>query len=316
MRHRSLVRFALVAGVIGTLAVASPVGAITHGQPDGGEHPYVGQLFFYDPDAVDPRFSDPGGWFNCSGTLISPTVVLTAGHCTFPTGKDGESTPDGWGGNDTWVSFLEVPNYDGIAAAPFVAIDDNQARYEHYRDTLNARATWHRGTAYPHPDYSDAAFFLADAGVVILDEPVELAAYGELAAEGYLDQFTGRKKAQSLFEAVGYGFERLLPIGAFGGDTRMKSQQVIIDSTGVYGIHDQSSIVFSNNNGRPHRGGTCSGDSGGPFFRNDTRLQVAINSYGVPPNCTGGDGGYRIDQPDDVAWLAEVLAGTDDRFGD
>ena len=45
-------------------------------------------------------------------------------------------------------------------------------------------------------------------------------------------------------------------------------------------------------------------------------LQVAVNSYGVPPNCTGGDGAYRIDQPDDVAWLAQVLAGTDPRFGD
>ncbi len=44
-------------------------------------------------------------------------------------------------------------------------------------------------------------------------------------------------------------------------------------------------------------------------------LQVAVNSYGVPPNCTGGDGAYRIDQPDDVAWLAQVLAGTDPRFG-
>ena len=140
--------------------------------------------------------------------------------------------------------------------------------------------------------------------------------YAELAGLRYLDQFTGRAKAQTVFEAVGYGLERSLPIGALGGDTRMKSQQVILNSKGVYGIHDGSSIVFSNNNGVPHKGGTCSGDSGGPFFRNNTNLQVAVNSYGVPPNCTGGDGAYRIDQPDDVAWLAQVLAGTDPRFGD
>ena len=95
----------------------------------------------------------------------------------------------------------------------------------------------------------------------------------------------------------------------------MKSQQVIINAEGVYGVHDKSSIVFSNNNGKPHRGGTCSGDSGGPFFRNNTNLQVAVNSYGVPPNCTGGDGAYRIDQPDDVAWLELVLAGTDPDYG-
>ena len=302
MRQTRLFRFALVGAAIAALAVASPVGAITHGQPDDEEHPYVGQLFFYDPADPDPRFTDPGSWLNCTGTLISPTIVLTAGHCTLPTGRDGVSTrPDGVGGNDTWVSFEEVPDYDGIVSAPFVEIDDNQARYEAFRDWLNDNETWHRGTAYPHPDYDDAAFFLADAGVVILDEPIELDEYAELAGLNYLDQFTGKAKAKTLFEAVGYGLERLLPIGASGGDTRMKSQQVIVNSKGVYGIHDKSSIVFSNNNGKPHRGGTCSGDSGGPFLLNNTNLQVAINSYGVTPNCTGGDGGYRIDQPDDVA---------------
>ena len=69
--------------------------------------------------------------------------------------------------------------------------------------------------------------------------------------------------------------------------------------------------MFSNNNGKPHKGGTCSGDSGGPFFRNNTNLQVAVNSYGVPPNCSGGDGAYRIDQADDLEWLADVLADND-----
>ena len=38
-----------------TVALAAPVGAITNGQPDDGEHPYVGQLFFYVPDEGRPR---------------------------------------------------------------------------------------------------------------------------------------------------------------------------------------------------------------------------------------------------------------------
>ena len=54
-----------------------------------------------------------------------------------------------------WVSFDEVPDYDDIAAAPFIP-DDNAGRYEHYRDTLNGRDSWHRGTSYPHPDYDEA----------------------------------------------------------------------------------------------------------------------------------------------------------------
>ena len=50
-----------------------PVGAITNGAPDAGEHPYVGELLFYVPDVESSRFDDPGGWFTCTGTLLNST---------------------------------------------------------------------------------------------------------------------------------------------------------------------------------------------------------------------------------------------------
>src|SRR6476619_8653980 len=56
------------------LAAASPAAAITNGAPDGNGHPNVGGL------VADHAYSD-GTWLYCSGTLISPTVFLTAAHC-------------------------------------------------------------------------------------------------------------------------------------------------------------------------------------------------------------------------------------------
>ena len=73
MRH-GRIRGALLAGVILTVALAAPVGAITNGQPDDEEHPYVGQLFFYVPDEEDDRFDDPGSWFNCTLHSFAPWV--------------------------------------------------------------------------------------------------------------------------------------------------------------------------------------------------------------------------------------------------
>ncbi|MGZ5403416.1 MAG: trypsin-like serine protease, partial [Nocardioides sp.] len=73
----------VIAVVSGAALIAPtvPAQAIVNGSPDAGEHPYVGQLLFYVPNAVDSRFDDPGGWFNCTGTLIDADTVVTAGHC-------------------------------------------------------------------------------------------------------------------------------------------------------------------------------------------------------------------------------------------
>src|SRR4029453_2976123 len=61
------------------LLPAAPAGAITNGAADGTAHPNVGGL-------VSPTQYSDGTWLYCSGTLISPTVFLTAAHC----GEEGE----------------------------------------------------------------------------------------------------------------------------------------------------------------------------------------------------------------------------------
>jgi hypothetical protein len=300
-------RLATVLASAAVLLLATPATAITNGQPDNGEHPYVGQVLFFDADAIDPRFDDPGGWFSCSGTLLSPTVVLTAGHCTFGVGENGESTTagggSGSGGNDIWVDFSEAAHFDGFPSSSDYGPGENQQRYEDRAAFLNASAFWHRGTSFPHPEFADAPFFVHDAGVVVLDDPIVMGTYGEIAPLDYLtDQYAHQPRNEHRFEVVGYGLERSGPFVAEGGDTRRKG---VVKLNSLKSVPPDTFALFSNNNGAVQKGGTCFGDSGGPIFDDtNSNLVVAVTSFGFSLTCSGVGGGYRIDQPDDLAFLA------------
>jgi hypothetical protein len=71
---------AACAAAISMLAFAGAAGAITYGGPDGNGHPNVGAL-------LAPQAYSDGTWASCSGTLISPTVFLTAAHCEWDTDR-------------------------------------------------------------------------------------------------------------------------------------------------------------------------------------------------------------------------------------
>jgi len=90
-------RRALVVALIVLLLAALPVSAITYGEPDGGRHPFVGMLV--------AEFDGQKDWI-CSGTLISPTVFLTAGHCT--------AYLEGLEINKVWVSFDDGDHWQSL----------------------------------------------------------------------------------------------------------------------------------------------------------------------------------------------------------
>lgn len=122
--------------------------AIINGEPDigGDAHPYVGALVRVPPSGEFEGQPVP----LCSGTLISPTVFLTAGHCTEFLIE--ENLP-------TYVSF--DPTYEPGASEVI------------------------SGTPYIHPRFSGVPRY--DVGVIVLDEPVSMATYGALPDAGLVD---------------------------------------------------------------------------------------------------------------------------------
>jgi V8-like Glu-specific endopeptidase len=106
--RRLVLALAVLAAV---LLPAAPAGAITNGTVDGTRHPSTGGL-------VSPTQYSDGTWLYCSGTLISPTVFLTAAHCA----EDGERVgvtfdPDYEAGDKVYYgTFQADPLYPGSSS--------------------------------------------------------------------------------------------------------------------------------------------------------------------------------------------------------
>jgi V8-like Glu-specific endopeptidase len=266
MRHKALA--ATIAALALVVLAASPASAITDGAPDGEGHPYVGLMVAQDDEGTP--------MWRCSGTLISPTVFVTAGHCTF----DAEHV-------EIWFQSNLEPN-PAAAGYPFTGEVG--------------------GTPYTHPQYDDAAFYLYDLGVVVLDEPVQMATYGALPGLDQLDDFAKNTKKDATFTAVGYGLQKAFPDATAYKNSALKTRMVstpklISINTGYTG---DGSLILSNN---ANTGGTCSGDSGGPNFIGSSNVIAGVTSFGKNSTCAGTGGVYRIDRADDLAFIQLALNG-------
>src|SRR5262245_2421259 len=272
-------RFGRLGAVFGCVVLASivvsgqPVAAITDGQRDE-VHTDVGE----------GRCTTETRRFRCSGTLISPTVVLTAGHCTGDTGE----TP----ATNVFVSFNTDLPLDPLA--PGITPQERAARAANYIT----------GTAHPDPGWTGKLSVSKqhDQGVVVLDAPAASKWPGitpaPLLPVGTLGANQGVLKNET-FTLVGYG----VAIGA-------KKSQIVVPErrfTTSFLKNVQSEVVTFQINDRDSKaaGGSCFGDSGGPVFLGS--FVVGDSSFVNSLTCNATAGYQRVDTTYSRAFLEQFI---------
>jgi hypothetical protein len=240
--------------------VAAPSAAITNGQPDGGAHPYVGIVF--------------NNEIFCSGTLIAPTVFLTAAHCTSVFAET-------FGPDDPVVVSFDP---DIFGAMNFVLAS----------------------SVVSHPNFCLACapglpgFDTYDVGLVLLSEPITDLGFGALPQPGLLDQLPLK---QETFTAVGYGVQEFAVGGGPPQPSALGSRYVA--NVQPIGIKNRVGNMFLKI--LENKGGTCFGDSGGPIFLDDQVTIVAITSFGNNQVCAGVGYHQRLDREDILSFIDGYL---------
>jgi hypothetical protein len=222
-RYRPLVLVVMVVAVI----TADPAAAIIGGQPDGNGHPNVGAL-----DLRPIGFPIP-----CSGTLISPTVYVTAGHCT---------------------NFLES---NGIT----------QARVT-FDPVVSDTATFYTGVPHTNPGFfTGSASDPGDIGVVVFPTPIQGITPAPLPPAGLLSQLGPQGLNAQRFIQVGYGVSALI-IGGGHPQPDPSSAGTRRVATETFNALTPTTLHLSAiTDGKP-----CTGDSGSPQFLGSTIVAEGI----------------------------------------
>lgn len=266
--------FSVLITILLLMAVVLPASAITDGELDGEGHPHVVLLLM-----------DVGGepMYRCTGTLLSPTVLLTAGHCTsnFP----GEP-----------YTGMRIYTESDVDAGIGITND-------YLNGTCDLGNCYEAASWAAHPLYETDAFLYHDVGIVILEgDGFDPGVFGELPELNQLDGLETGKKFGAQFTSVGYGLQASYPDGSAEADrVRMVAYPFLINTNGFV---NPFAMLLSNNHAT---GGTCFGDSGGPNFLGDSNLVAGVTSFGMNQRCAGTGGVYRMDNTDVLEFVNSFM---------
>ncbi|WP_437791941.1 trypsin-like serine protease [Sorangium sp. So ce693] len=273
---------------------AAPARAITGNYKPDPVHTYVGLVEFYNQDGVPS--------FQCSGSLLSPRIFLTAGHCT--------NDAFNWSYARVYfhqfaaTSFDPATQMDPVTGYPTGCVGDDP----------------YCVTGHTLYDFGFVGFpgFIPnthDAGIVVLDEPASFPTnFPSLAAPGTLDQLATRRGTQdTTFVASGYGVSDNWPpdrpVVWFGQRLMATTKLQNLRNVFTDGYNFQVSMSPGND-----RGGLCIGDSGGPVLWDDSDIIAGLVSFGKHRQCLGNGFAFRVDQQELLDWILEIAAtvGEDD----
>jgi hypothetical protein len=249
-------------------AVTGGPSFIVNGEATGPLYPSVGALVL---DWWEPLGVVNGDDQWCTGSLVSPTVFVTAAHCVV-----GPDTPPG---TQFYVSFAA--------------------------DLLAKGVKFIKATGYAFdPLYGPSVANMHDLAVVFLPAsatkgmtPLQLPTAGEL------DRLNAQNGlASTLFVNVGYGTSATRtgpPRFPWNGKRNMSKSEFMGLQPNWLGLLMNTSATGE--------GGDCYGDSGGPKFidGNPNKIYATVTTGDYPCRATTWD--WRLDTPEARAFLGRFV---------